>query len=152
MLLTNFSNAYRRSSTIPFCVSTTSKTMCKPSCFSLISCYHRPPFSTSRFEKSPQGKPVFHLQGLIQPSKTIRISTTTTAIAIRQPHPLPSPPPPPLLLWFPPPPPPPDEPPKLRLNAVMYWAYVERRALFTGWAVSRVSGVPWAYRYPWWYQ
>ena len=52
----------------------------------------------------------------------------------------------------PPPPPPPDEPPKLRLNAVMYWAYVERRALFPGWAASRVSGVPWAYRYPWWYQ
>ena len=31
-------------------------------------------------------------------------------------------------------------------------AYVERGALFTGWAASRVSGVPWAYRYPWWYQ
>ena len=27
---------------------------------------------------------MFHLQGLIQPSKTIRISTTTTAIAIRR--------------------------------------------------------------------
>ena len=31
-------------------------------------------------------------------------------------------------------------------------AYVERGALFIGWAASRVSGVPWAYRYPWWYQ
>ena len=47
MLLTNVSNAYRRSSTIPFCVSTTSKTMCKPSCVSLVSSYHRPLLSTS---------------------------------------------------------------------------------------------------------
>ena len=31
-------------------------------------------------------------------------------------------------------------------------AYVERGTLFIGWAASRVSGVPWAYRYPWWYQ
>jgi len=31
-------------------------------------------------------------------------------------------------------------------------AYVERGALFIGWAASRVSGVPWAYRCPWWYQ
>ena len=49
-------------------------------------------------------------------------------IAVRQPHPLPSPPPPPLLLWFPPPPPPPDEPPKLRLNAVMSF----RQLFFSG--------------------
>ena len=33
-----------------------------------------------------------------------------------------------------------------------HFGYVERRTLFTGWAASRVSGVPWAYRCPWWYQ
>ena len=33
-----------------------------------------------------------------------------------------------------------------------HFGYVERRALFTGWAASRISGVPWAYRYPWWCQ
>jgi hypothetical protein len=53
MLLTNVSNAYRRSSTIPFCVSTTSKTMCKPSCFSLVSFYHRPPVFYKRIQKIP---------------------------------------------------------------------------------------------------
>ena len=31
-------------------------------------------------------------------------------------------------------------------------AYVERGTLFIGWAASRFSGVPWAYRCPWWHQ